>query len=101
MLTWTYLDNKLIGALLHFPHGSAVKESACNRGDARDMGSVPGWRRSPGEGNGNPHQYSCLKNPMDRGAWRTIIQQVTRSQTQLSTQVPGQENLSQNLLHMD
>ena len=49
-----------------FPGGSEGKASACN---ARDLGSVPGSRRSPGEGNGNPLQYSCLENPMDREAW--------------------------------
>ena len=49
-----------------FPCGSAGKESACN---ARDMGSIPGLGRSPGEGNGYPLQYSCLENSMDRGAW--------------------------------
>ena len=46
------------------------KESACNAGDA---GSIPGLERSPGEGNGNPLQYSCLGNPMDRGAWQATI----------------------------
>ena len=50
-----------------FPGGSDDKESACN---ARDLGSIPGWGRSPGEGNGYPLQCSCLENPMDRGAWR-------------------------------
>ena len=49
-----------------FPGGSDGKESACNVGD---LGSVPGLGRSPGEGNSNPLQYSCLGNPMDRGAW--------------------------------
>ena len=49
-----------------FPGGSDGKESACNEGDP---GSIPGLRRSPGEGHGNPLQYSCLKNPMDRGTW--------------------------------
>ena len=49
-----------------FPGGSEVKASACNAGD---LGSIPGSGRSPGEGNGNPLQYSCLENPMDRGAW--------------------------------
>ena len=48
---------------------AAVKNLPANIGDARDMGSVPGWRRSPGEGNDNPLQYSCLENPMDRGVW--------------------------------
>ena len=45
------------------------KESACNAGDAGDMGLIPGLGRSPGGGHGNPLQYSCLGNPMDRGAW--------------------------------
>ena len=45
------------------------KESACNAGDTGDTGSIPGSRRSPGGGNGNPLQYSCLENPMDRIAW--------------------------------
>ena len=52
-----------------FPGGSGSKESACNAGG---QGSVPGLGRSPGEGNGNPLQYTCLGNPMDRGAWRAI-----------------------------
>ena len=49
-----------------FPGGSEVKASACNAGD---LGSIPGLGRSPGEGNGNPLQYSCLENPMDGGVW--------------------------------
>ena len=49
------------------PGGSEGKESACN---ARDPGLIPGWLRSPREGHGNPLQYSCLENPIDRGAWR-------------------------------
>jgi len=49
-----------------FPGGSVGKESACNVGD---LGSIPGLGRSPGEGNGNPFQYSCLENPLDGGAW--------------------------------
>ena len=49
-----------------FPGGSEVKESACNVGDP---GSIPGSGRSPGEGNGNPLEYSCLENPMEGGAW--------------------------------
>ena len=49
-----------------FPYGSVGKEFACSSGD---LGSIPEFRRSPGGGNGNPLQYSCLKNPMDRGAW--------------------------------
>ena len=50
--------------------GSDNKESACNSGD---LGSIPGLRRSPGEGNGYPLQCSCLENPVDRGAWRAIV----------------------------
>ena len=49
------------------PGSSVGRESACNVGD---IGSLPGLGRSPGEGNGNPLQYSCLENPMDRGAWQ-------------------------------
>ena len=62
--------------LLH--SGSDDKESACNVGD---LGSVPGLGRSPGEGHGNPLQYSCLENPIDRGAWQAIIHGVTKRQT--------------------
>ena len=47
-----------------------VKNLPANSGDIRDTGSIPGWGRSPGGGHGNPFQYSCLENPMDRGAWR-------------------------------
>ena len=52
-----------------FPGSSNGKESACNAGD---LGSIPGLGLSPGEGNGNPLQYLCLENPMDRGAWLAI-----------------------------
>ena len=71
------------------PGGSSGKEHACQRGDVRDAGSIPGLGRSPGEGNGNPLQYSCLKNPMGRGAWWATVHRVTKSQTglkQISTQ---------------
>ena len=57
------------------------QESACNLGD---LGSIPGLGWSPGEGNGIPLQYSCLENPMDRGAWRATVHRVTNSWTQLS-----------------
>ena len=57
------------------------KESACNAGDTGDMGSIPGLGRSPGGGNGNLLQHSCLKTPMDRGAWWATVQRVTKSQT--------------------
>ena len=55
-----------------------------NAGDSEDTGSIPGSGRSPGEGNGNPLQHSCLGNPMDRGAWRAIVHGVTKSWTGLS-----------------
>ena len=60
---------------LGFPHSSFGKESVCNAGDP---GSIPGSGRSPGEGNGNPLQYSCLENPMDRGAWQATVLGVAR-----------------------
>ena len=56
--------------MAHTPGGSDAKASACNAGDP---GSIPGSERSPGEGNGYPLQYSCLRNPMDRGAWQAIV----------------------------
>ena len=52
-------------------------------GDIRDVGSIPGLGRSPGEGNGNPLQYSYLENPMDRGSWQAAVRGVTKSWTQL------------------
>ena len=63
-----------------FPGGSDSKESVCNVGAP---GSIPGLGRSPGEGNGNPLQYSCLENPMDRGAWWATVHGVAKSQTGL------------------
>ena len=60
--------------------GSVGKDSACNAGDA---GFIPGLGRSPEEGNGNPLQYSCLENPMDRGAWQATVHKVAKSQIQL------------------
>ena len=63
------------------PRWFSGKESTSNTGD---VGSIPGLGRSPGEGNDNPLQYSCLENSMDRGAWRAIVHGVTKSQTQLS-----------------
>ena len=57
-----------------FPGGSDGKESACNVGN---LGLIPGSERSPGKGNGTPLQYSCLENPMDRGAWWATVYGVT------------------------
>ena len=62
------------------PRGSVGKASAYNAGDP---GSIPGLGRSSGEGNGNPLQYSCLENPMDREAWQATVHAVTKCQTQL------------------
>ena len=62
-----------------------VKNRPADVGDAKDMESIPGWGRSPGGGNGNPLQYSCLENPMDRGAWWATVHGVAKSRTQLST----------------
>ena len=63
-----------------FPGGSEGRESACTVGD---LGSIPESGRSPGGGHGNPLQYSCLENPMDRGAWWATVHVVTKSQTEL------------------
>ena len=61
-----------------FPVGSVSKEAACNAGDP-DL--IPGSGRSPGEGNGNPLQHSCLENPMDGGDWQATVHGVAKSQT--------------------
>ena len=63
---------------VQFPGGSDGKASACNAGDP---GSIPESGSSPGEGNGNPLQHSCLENPMDRGAWQATVRGVAKSQT--------------------
>ena len=68
-----------------FPGGASGKEPACQcRQTVIDAGSVPGSGRSPGEGLDNPLQYSCLENPMDRGAWQAVVYGITKSQTPLS-----------------
>ena len=59
-----------------------LKNLPANAGDVRDVGSIPGLGRSPEAGNGNPLQYSCLENPMDREAWQDTVHGVTKSQTQ-------------------
>ena len=60
-----------------------VKSLPANAGDLRDVGLIPGLGRSPGEGNDNPHQYSYLEDPMDRGAWWTTVYKVPQSRTRL------------------
>ena len=84
-----YLCNLLSG-------GTVVKNLPASAGDT---GSIPGLGRSPGEGNGNPHQYSCLENPMDRGTWQAIVQGVTNSDTaeQLSMQTTKAALLSSSI----
>ena len=81
---WALLKDRLLNsvkALLGFPGGAVVKNPLTNAGDSGDSGSILGSERSAGKGNSNPFQYSCLGNPMDRGAWRA------KSQTWLSTHV--------------
>ena len=60
-----------------------VKKPPAHVGDIREMGLIPGLGRSPGGEHGNPFQYSCLENLMDRGAWRALVHRVTKSQAQL------------------
>ena len=64
-----------------------VMNPPASAGDTRDSSSIPGSERFPGEGNGNSFQYACLGNPMDRGAWQSTVHGVTKSQTQLTTQL--------------
>ena len=73
------MDNMLIQG---FPGGSVIKNPPANTGD---VGSIPGSGRSPGEGNGNPPQYSCLEKPMDRGAWWATIYGIPRVRHDLAT----------------
>ena len=80
--------------------GSDGKASAYNAGDP---GSIPGLGRSPGEGNGNPRQYSCLENPMDGGAWWAAVHGVAKSQTRLSNftftfTLKGKEEFHKNVI---
>ena len=78
MVKWkrVYLERK------DFPHSSVGKKSACNAGD---LGSIPRSERSPGEGNGDPLQWSCLENPIDRGDWQAIVHGVARVGHDLAT----------------
>ena len=74
---------------IKFPYNGSIstkrgKESTGNAGDTGDASSIPDLGRCPGGGNGNPLQYSCLENLMDREAWRAIVQGVTKSRTRLS-----------------
>ena len=84
-INWEIGTGMLIHAPVYikwgFPGDSVVKNSPAPAGEARDVGSIPGSGRSPGEGNGSPLQYSCLGNPMDRGAWWATVHRVAKSQT--------------------
>ena len=77
------IKNKAV-RLLGFSGGSVVKNSPANAGYAGDISSISGSGRSPERGNGNPVQYSCLGNPMDRGAWGATAHGVAKNQTQRS-----------------
>ena len=71
-----------------FPGNTAVKNPTASTGDTRDVGSIPGFRRSPGERNGNPLQYSCLENLTDRGVWQATVLGVVRIGDDLATKPP-------------
>ena len=68
---------------MSFLSGASVKNLPANTGDKRNMGAISELGRSPGEGHGNPLQYSCLENPMDRGAWQATVHSVLYSQTHI------------------
>ena len=78
------IDIWLHHLLRGLPWWGSGKESACNAEDTGDVGWIPGSGRSPGGGNGNPLQYPCQENPMDRGAWQARVRGVAKSQMQLS-----------------
>ena len=75
------MKSKILIWLCPFPGSSVVKNLPANAGATGDLGSIPGLERSPGGGNGNPLQYSCLEKPMDRGAWQATVHGVAKSQT--------------------
>ena len=73
---WVYIHK-------YIPGGAGIKSLPATAEDLRDAGSIPGSGRSPGGGHGNPFQYSCLDNPLDRRAWPATVHGVTKSHTQL------------------
>ena len=75
----------MLFSLLGFSGGSVVKNPPANAGNTGDVVLIPGSGRFPERGNGNPLQYSCLENPMNRGAWLGTVPRVVKSQTGLST----------------
>ena len=95
LVLWTRMEFSPVQSNTNYPElgflgGAVVKNMSVNAGDARDRGSIPGSGWSPGGGNGNPPQCSCLENPMDRGTWRAVVHGVTKSWTrqQLSPHTP-------------
>ena len=86
-----------------FPDGSVGKESSCDAGDTRDLGSILGSRRFPGGRDGRPLQYCCLENPMDRGAWPAKVHKVIKIWTWLSneSQAHKLENLQFSLFCLE
>ena len=82
--TYLYLNFREVTLATGFPGGLVVKNPPANAGYAGDVGSIPGSGRSPGEGNGNPLQYSWLEKSMDRGGWQATVHGVTKSWTGLS-----------------
>ena len=96
-LLWFFFSSSQLAPILVTPKigtslmALVVKNPPANAGDMKDLGSIPGSGRSPGGRNGNPLEYSCLENTMDRGAWRATVHRVAKSQTQLkqlSTHAP-------------
>ena len=82
MVSSSYHNAKDIEGTQEVPMVSlVVKNLSANAGDLRDLGSIPGSGRSPGEGNGNPLHYSCLENPMDRGDWHATVHRVAKNRT--------------------
>ena len=71
----------MVGRALRLPNWQVLKNTPANEGDTRDASSIPRLGRSPGVGNANPLQYSCLENPMDREAWQVTVRGVAMSQT--------------------
>ena len=78
---------------IYFPGGSEVKNLPADVGDSRDAGLIPGLGRSPGGGNGNPLQNSCLENPRDRGAWWAAVYGVAQSRTRLKQLSSSRSNI--------
>ena len=70
--SFVHSKTQFISAILHFTEGFSGGSAVKNTANAEGVGSIPGSGRSPGRGHGNPFQYSCLGNPMDRGAWQTL-----------------------------